>query len=225
MTDISDNIKHFKLSIPESVTLVAVSKTKPLEDILEAYSVGQRIFGENRVQEIIDKYPGLPDDLNLHMIGHLQTNKVKYIIDKVFMIESVDSLKLLRVIDKEAKKKGIQANILLQFYIADEESKYGFSLEEILGFHKSSELNDLSGVNICGVMGMATFTEDMDKVRSEFRQLKNIFDILKNDYYLNNSNFKEISMGMSGDYKIAIEEGSTMIRIGSSIFGERYCKI
>ncbi len=225
MTVISDNIKHFKLSIPESVTLVAVSKTKPLEDILEAYSVGQRIFGENRVQEIIDKYPGLPDDLNLHMIGHLQTNKVKYIIDKVFMIESVDSLKLLRVIDKEAKKKGIQANILLQFYIADEESKYGFSLEEILGFHKSSELNDLSGVNICGVMGMATFTEDMDKVRSEFRQLKNIFDILKNDYYLNNSNFKEISMGMSGDYKIAIEEGSTMIRIGSSIFGERYCKI
>lgn len=225
MTSISDNIKHFKVSIPEDIKLVAVSKTKPLEDIMEAYRSGHRIFGENRVQEILDKYPELPKDLKLHMIGHLQTNKVKYIIDKVHMIEAVDSLKLLRVIDKEAQKKGIQTNILLQFHIADEESKYGFSIEEILEFYESSEPDEMSGVTVCGIMGMATFTEDFDKVRSEFRQLKNIFDRLKADYFAKDSNFREISMGMSGDYQIAIEEGSTMIRIGSAIFGERYCKI
>lgn len=225
MTGISDNIKHFKLSIPEDIKLVAVSKTKPLDDIMEAYRAGHRIFGENRVQEILDKYPELPKDIKLHMIGHLQTNKVKYIIDKVHMIEAVDSLKLLRVIDKEAQKKGIEANILLQFHIADEESKYGFSIEDILEFYESGEPDEMSGVNICGVMGMATFTEDYDKVRSEFRQLKNIFDRLKADYFANDSNFREISMGMSGDYHVAIEEGSTMIRIGSAIFGERYCKL
>jgi pyridoxal phosphate enzyme (YggS family) len=225
MTSISDNIKHFSLSIPADVKLVAVSKTKPVEDILEAYKAGHKIFGENRVQEILDKYPDLPEDINIHMIGHLQSNKVKYIIDKVHMIESVDSIKLLRIIDKEAKKKGLKVNILLQFHIADEESKYGFDIDQIIDLYESSEINELNGVNVCGVMGMATFTDDMDKVRLEFRQLNNIFTRLKSAYYANDPNFREISMGMSGDFRIAIEEGSSMVRIGSAIFGARNCKI
>lgn len=225
MTNISENIKHFKLSIPADIKLVAVSKTKPVEDIMEAYKAGHNVFGENRVQEILDKYPGLPEDVRIHMIGHLQTNKVKYIIDKVHMIEAVDSFKLLRVIDKEAKKKELKVNILLQFHIADEESKYGFDIDEVIDLYESSEINELTGVNVCGVMGMATFTEDMDKVRIEFRQLKNIFSKLKSDYYSSDPDFREISMGMSGDFRVAIEEGSTMVRIGSAIFGARNCKI
>jgi len=225
MTSISDNIKQLRLSIPKDITLVAVSKTKPLADIIEAYNAGHRTFGENRVQEIIDKHPGLPADIRLHMIGHLQTNKVKYIIDKVNMIEGVDSLKLLRVIDKEANKKGLIVNVLLQFHIADEESKFGFSLEEVLEMHVTGEIPELNGVRICGVMGMATYTDDMDKVRSEFRQLSNIYTRLKSEYYADSISFQEISMGMSGDYKVAIEEGSTMIRVGSAIFGARNTKI
>lgn len=225
MTSISDNIKQFKLSVPEDVTLVAVSKTKPLEAILEAYNSGHRTFGENRVQEIIDKHPGLPDDIRLHMIGHLQTNKVKYIIDKVDMIEGIDSMKLLRVVDREASKKGLMVDVLLQFHIAEEESKFGFSLKEVMDLHDSGEISGMKGVRICGVMGMATFTDNMDKVRSEFKQLKTIFSRLKSEYYSDDAIFSEISMGMSGDYKIAIEEGSTMIRVGSAIFGARNIKI
>lgn len=225
MTSISDNITQVKLSIPADIKLVAVSKTKPVEDLMEAYKAGHKIFGENRVQEILDKYPSLPEDVNIHMIGHLQTNKVKYIIDKVHMIEAVDSIKLLRVIDKEAKKKELRVNILLQFHIAAEESKYGFDIDEITDFFKSQEINELTGVTVCGVMGMATFTDNEDKIRNEFRQLKNIFSNLKDNYYSSDPNFREISMGMSGDYRLAIEEGSTMVRIGSAIFGARNCKI
>jgi pyridoxal phosphate enzyme (YggS family) len=225
MTSISDNIKDFRLSIPEDVTLVAVSKTKPIDAIRQAYNAGHRTFGENRVQEIIDKHPQLPDDIKLHMIGHLQTNKVKYIVDKVSMIEGVDSLKLIRIINKEAIKKGIVVDVLIQFHIADEETKYGFSLEEAIDMHDSGDLSDMKGLSVCGVMGMATYTEDKDQIRLEFKNLKTIFDTIKNNYYKNNTIFREISMGMSGDYDIAIEEGSTMIRVGSAIFGERNIKI
>ena len=225
MGNISENIRSLKSSIPENLTLVAVSKTKPLEDILEAYNSGHLIFGENRVQEIVEKQPLLPGDIELHMIGHLQTNKVKHIIDKVHMIEGVDSLKLLNIINREAVRKNLIVKILLQFHIADEETKYGFSLEEICDLLDTMNSESLTGVEICGVMGMATFTEDIDKLRSEFKRLKYIFDRLKTEYFSTNSIFKEISMGMSGDFRIAIEEGSTMIRVGSAIFGLRNKKI
>ncbi|OQX75277.1 MAG: YggS family pyridoxal phosphate enzyme [Bacteroidetes bacterium 4484_276] len=219
--DISKNLLKIKGGIADTVKLVAVSKTKPVEDIVEAYNAGQRIFGENKVQELIYKQPELPGDIQWHFIGHMQTNKVKFIAPFVSMIEAVDSLKLLREIDKQAAKNHRTINCMMQFHIAGEDTKFGLDLDEAGEILESPDFKELKNVNICGVMGMATFTDDMGQVRGEFRNLKKIFDELKSRYFSASDEFKEISMGMSGDYQIAIEEGSTMVRIGSLIFGER----
>ena len=221
MSDIAINIISLKRQIPSSVKLVAVSKTKPVSDILEAYGAGQRIFGENRVQELISKKDLLPDDIEWHLIGHLQTNKVKYIIPFISMIHSVDSFKLLKVINSEAEKISRVVDCLLQFHIAAEETKFGFDLDEVVSMISSAGFSLLNSVRLCGVMGMATFTEDESQIRNEFRYLAGCFKELKGKYFRENNSFREISMGMSGDYKIAIEEGSTIIRLGSVIFGER----
>lgn len=201
--------------------LVAVSKTKPNTAIMDLYNQGQRIFGENRVQELVDKQASLPTDIEWHMIGHLQSKKVKYIAPFVQMIHAVDSLKLLKEINKRAQQNDRVIDVLLQFHIAEEESKFGFDLSEAEQLLSSTDFKDLKHCRICGVMGMATFTQDMSQVKSEFQKLKSYFEALKNQYFLENEAFKEISMGMSGDYKIALEEGSTMVRIGSLLFGSR----
>jgi pyridoxal phosphate enzyme (YggS family) len=203
------------------VTLVAVSKTKPIEEIVKLYDQGQRIFGENKVQELVPKYEVLPKDIKWHLIGHLQSNKVKYIAPFVAMIESVDSFDLLKIIDKEALKNKRMIQVLLQFHIATEETKFGLDISEAKDMLEILKTNPLSGVEIRGVMGMASFTDEIDQVRREFKSLKDIFTLMKNEYFPNNSAFCEISMGMSGDYKEAIAEGSTMVRIGSAIFGTR----
>lgn len=222
--EIATNIRRIKSGIPERVKLVAVSKTKPEKDILEAYNSGQRIFGENKVQELLSKHSRLPDDIEWHMIGHLQSNKVRLIVPFVSLIHGADSFKLLQVIDKEAFKIEKTVSCLLQFYIAQEETKFGFSIGEAIEMLDSEEFKQLSNVRICGVMGMATFTSDETTVRNEFRKLKGIFERLKADYFADKGHFCEISMGMSDDYRIAIEEGSTMIRLGSLIFGSRNYK-
>lgn len=201
--------------------LVAVSKTKPATAIHEMYLKGQRIFGENRVQELTQKYEELPKDIEWHMIGHLQRNKVKYIAPFVSMIHGVESIPLLKEINKQAAKNNRTIDCLLQFKIAEEDSKFGLQVEDIESFLTSEDYTALENVNIVGVMGMATFTNDEVQVRNEFKFLKNTFDFLKNNVFQEKSDFKEISMGMSGDYKIAIEEGSTMVRIGSLLFGRR----
>jgi PLP dependent protein len=221
MANIAANIKSLKEHIPTSVKLVAVSKTKSVGDILEAYNSGQRCFGENRVQEVLQKKDLLPSDIEWHLIGHLQSNKVKYIVGFVKMIQSVDTFKLLKVIDSEAVKIRRVVDCLLQIHIAEEETKFGFSMDEIGEMIQSEGFRDLNSVRICGVMGMATFTEDSIRIKKEFRYLSECFGKLKGGYFKENQYFKEISMGMSGDFKIAILEGSTMIRIGSLIFGER----
>ena len=219
--NISQNIDKVLKSIPENVKLIAVSKTKPQEDIVEAYEGGYRIFGENKPQELKQKYEGLPKDIEWHFIGHLQTNKVKYIAEFVHLIHAVDSVKLLKEINKQALKHNRVVNCLLQFHIADEESKFGYNLSEAKSLLNSEEFKSLENINIVGVMGMATFTDNQDQVRSEFKQLKKNYDDLKLEFFQEKNDFTEISMGMSGDYKIAIEEGSTMVRVGSSIFGAR----
>ena len=218
---IKENLKQIRDTIPENVTLVAVSKTKPNESILEAYEAGQRIFGENRVQELAQKYEDLPKDIKWHMIGHLQTNKVKYIAPFVHLIHGIDSFKLLKEVNKQALKNNRTISVLLQFHIAQESSKFGFSLEEAEEMLNSEEFKQLKNINIKGVMGMATFTSDSRQVREDFHDLKKLFDLLKNTQFKYNEQFNIISMGMSGDYEIAIEQGSNMIRVGSSIFGER----
>lgn len=205
----------------QKARLVAVSKTKPQEDILALYALGQRIFGENKVQEILLKQPTLPADIQWHLIGSLQRNKVKQIVDIVAMIHSVDSLKLLEEIDKQASKKNKIIHCLLQFHIADEPTKSGLLIEEAKELLHSQEYKTMKNIQIVGVMGMATFTENMAQIRQEFRQLKNYFEILKQTYFSDKESFKEISMGMSGDYEIALEEGSTLIRVGSLLFGMR----
>jgi PLP dependent protein len=206
-----------------SALLVAVSKTKPIEDIKGLYLQGQRAFAENKVQEMCDKYEVLPKDIQWHFVGHLQSNKVKYIVSFVHTIHSVDSLKLLQEIQKEAEKIYRRVNVLLQFHIADEETKYGLSYLEAQDILNVIAANPeaYNYINICGVMGMATFTDDTEKVRKEFASLKNMFALLKNTYFPMVSDFKEVSMGMSSDYAIALQEGSTMIRIGSLLFGHR----
>ena len=209
---------------PQNVTLVAVSKTKSNEDILECYGKGQRIFGENYIQELVEKYDSLPKDIQWHFIGHLQTNKVKMIAPFVQLIHGVDSFKLLQEIDKRAKQNERTIDCLLQFHIATETSKFGLDLAAAQAFLKSEAFKKLKNVNLCGVMGMATFTNDKIQVRNEFKQLKYIFDTLKNDFFAEKQDFKDISMGMSGDYKMAVEEGSTMVRVGSLIFGKRVYK-
>lgn len=205
----------------KNARLVAVSKTHPAARIREVYDQGQRIFGENRPQEMLEKHSALPADVEWHLIGHLQTNKVKYIAPFVAMIHSVDSLRLLQEIDKQALKHGRIIDCLLQFHIAREETKFGFSESEVNDMLLSPEFASLQNVRICGVMGMASFTDDTVQVRQEFQHLKNIFDRLKQKFFPQAPYFREISMGMSGDWQIALEEGSTMVRIGSLIFGTR----
>jgi len=200
------------------VTLVAVSKTRTADQILALYNLGQRDFGENRVQELMDKKDALPSDIQWHLIGHLQKNKVRYIAPFISMIHSIDSPELLETVDREAKKNQRTIDVLLQFYIASEETKYGMELSEAVSLLDSPRYKTLKNVRICGVMGMATLTDDMDKVRQEFRHLRHIFNTLKKDYFAGSDHFSHISMGMSGDYRIAIEEGSTMVRIGTALF-------
>lgn len=221
MSGIEANIEYLRSQIPADVKIVAVSKTKPVEDIMKAYNAGQRIFGENRVQEIVRKRELLPPDIEWHMIGHLQTNKVRMIAPFISMIQSVDTMKLLSVIDSESAKHNRVIDCLLQVHIAKEETKTGFSMDELNAAMESYASGSLNNVRICGVMGMATFTEDSEVVRNEFRYLEGTFRHLKNTYFSQHSHFREISMGMSGDYLIAVGEGSTMIRVGSLIFGER----
>ena len=218
------NIPSFLKTIPVGVSLVAVSKTRSPEEIMEAYNSGHRVFGENRVQELIEKHEILPGDIQWHMVGHLQSNKVKYIAPFVHVIHSIDSMKLLRVIDREAAKHNRIIDCLLQVHIAAEETKFGFNAQEIREILLSDILEELAHVRITGLMGMATFTEDMDLVRKEFAYLKGLFDELGRGQIRDVEHFTEISMGMSGDYEIAIEEGSTMIRIGTLIFGPRACR-
>lgn len=221
MTDIGTNITSLKQQIPPAVKLVAVSKTKSIPEILEAYNTGHRIFGENRVQELLSRKDQLPSDIEWHLVGHLQSNKVKYVVNFVSMIQSVDTLKLLDVINREAGKINKIVDCLLQIHIAREETKYGFSMEELRAGVQPERFKTYDFIRICGVMGMASFTDDSELVRNEFRYLSNCFTELKNAYFMNESYFKEISMGMSGDFKIALEEGATILRIGSLIFGER----
>lgn len=215
---IKNNLDDLKISLPDQVTLVAVSKTKPVENLMEAYNAGQRIFGENKVQEMIEKYHQMPKDVQWHMIGHLQRNKVKYIAEFVHLIHGVDSLKLLKEIDKNAQKHHRVINCLLQIKIADEDSKFGMSPQSAYDLMSSNALDGLDHIKIQGVMGMASFTENKKQIRSEFEVLKHCFDTLKTV----NSNLEIISMGMSGDYSLAIDCGSTMIRVGSGIFGARH---
>jgi pyridoxal phosphate enzyme (YggS family) len=218
---IAENLSEIRKSIPEHVCLVAVSKTKPVSDLMIAYNAGQRHFGENKVQEMCEKQAIMPNDICWHLIGHLQSNKVKYIAPFVHLIHSVDSLKLLHEINKQALKNARVIDCLLQFHIAKEETKFGLSIEEAIELLESTEYNELKNIRLVGIMGMASFSDDLNVVHSEFQQLCSIYDHLKNTYFTQHNSFKEISMGMSGDYEIAIQEGSTMVRVGGSIFGSR----
>lgn len=210
---IKENLLSIKSSLPERVTLVAVSKTKPISDLMEAYNAGQRIFGENKIQEMTEKWEQMPKDIQWHMIGHIQTNKVKFMAAYVSLIHGVDSLKLLEEINKQAKKNNRTIDCLLQIHIAEEETKFGLNEQELNELLKSESYNNLNHIRIVGLMGMATFTNNQNQLKKEFEHLKSIFDQLQN--------LNILSMGMSGDYQLAIECGSTMVRIGSSIFGGR----
>jgi hypothetical protein len=210
--------QKIKNNLPENVKLVVVSKQRTNKEILNIYNLGQKIFGENRVEELVLKYNELPKDIKWHMIGHLQSRKVKKIASFTNLIHSVDSLKLLKTINKKAKKNNRTINCLLQIKIAQEESKYGLLLKEAELLLKSKDFSDLKHVKISGIMGMATYSNDLTIIKKEFKKLKEAFVFLKSNYFKNKDYFKEISAGMSGDYKSAIEEGSTMVRIGSKIF-------
>ncbi|MDP2041611.1 MAG: YggS family pyridoxal phosphate-dependent enzyme [Algoriphagus sp.] len=220
--NIKANLEFVKKSfVNPECKLIAVSKTKPLEDLREAYKAGIRDFGENKVQEIQAKQPEMPADTRWHMIGHLQSNKVKYIAPFVHLIHGVDSFKLLQEINKQGKKIDRQLSVLIQMHIAEEESKFGFDQAELEEMFASKEFSELTHVKIQGLMGMATFTDKQDQIRKEFRGLRQLFENLKNRNLPEFVEMKELSMGMSGDYQIAQEEGSTMVRIGSAIFGSR----
>ena len=221
MMQIADNIKKIKAELPERVKLVAVSKTKPNEDIMQAYNAGHQIFGENKVQDLLKKYEELPKDIKWHFIGHLQSNKVKYIAPFVDLIHAVDSLKLLKTIDKEGAKNNRKINCLLQMHIAEEETKFGLSFEEIIEILNSETYKELKFARITGLMGMATNTKNEKQIHKEFSYLKSCFNKLKTDFFNEDSKFVILSSGMSGDFKIAVEEGSNMVRIGSLIFGAR----
>jgi pyridoxal phosphate enzyme (YggS family) len=219
---IAQNLLRIKSSLPSTVTLVAVSKTKPISDLMEAYDAGQRIFGENKIQEMAEKWEAMPKDIEWHMIGHVQTNKVKFMAPFVSLIHGVDSLKLLEEINKQAKKNNRIIDCLLQIHIAEEETKFGLDekeLNEILHFVQNDK-EGMKNIRIVGLMGMATFTDKQDQIKKEFTYLKSIFD-KTNQLLTSNSQLLTLSMGMSGDYQLAIECGSTMVRIGSSIFGGR----
>jgi pyridoxal phosphate enzyme (YggS family) len=222
---IADNIKSLKNETNAiKVQLIAVSKTKPVEEIMEAYDAGQRVFGENMVQELVDKYEKLPKDIKWHLIGHLQSNKVKYITPFISMIQSVDSIKLLQEIDKHAQKNNRVIDCLLQVYIADEETKFGLGFDEVIELLRSDEYTELSHVRIRGLMGIATNTDNEKQIKDEFYELKIFFDGIKQSYFRQDPTFDILSMGMSSDYKIAIEQGSNMVRLGSTIFGQRIIK-
>jgi PLP dependent protein len=218
---IAENIISIKKELPSQVQLIAVSKTKPVSMLQEAYDAGQRFFGENYVQEIVEKQPLLSNDIEWHFIGHLQSNKVKYIAPFVKCIHAVESEKLLAEINKQAVKNNRSIECLLQIHIAEEESKFGFNPENAIAEIRKIDFSKYPNITINGVMGMASFVDDQDQVKREFQSLKQIFDALKKECFATSNSFKEISMGMSGDYKMAIEEGSTMVRVGSSIFGSR----
>lgn len=218
---ISQNIKNLRATLPGNVRLIAVSKTHPLDEIMEAYNEGQRVFGENRVQELLPKYDALPKDIEWHLIGHLQTNKVKYIVPFVSLIHSIDSFKLLKEVNKEAAKSNRVVDCLLQVYIASEETKFGLSDEELFDLISNTEVKSFQNCRIVGLMGMATFTENQVQIRNEFQHLFGLFKKVESSFPFLMPNFKELSMGMSNDYEIAIEEGSTLIRVGSAIFGDR----
>lgn len=214
---IQENLAQIKTTLPEEVTLVAVSKTKPVSDLQLAYDAGQRVFGENKIQEMTQKWEALPKDIKWHMIGHVQRNKVKYMAHYVHLVHGVDSLKLLLEIDKQAKRHQRVISCLLQVHIAEEDTKFGFDEEELMKLTQDATLQQLANIRITGLMGMATFTEDKEQIRREFKTLKSLFERLKTAL----PQLDTLSMGMSGDYDIAVEEGSTMVRIGSSIFGAR----
>jgi pyridoxal phosphate enzyme (YggS family) len=214
---IQQKINKIKSSLPFHVTLIAVSKTKPVIDLMEAYDAGQRIFGENKIQEMTEKWEVMPKDIEWHMIGHVQTNKVKYMAEYVSLIHGVDSLKLLEEINKQANRHNRVINCLLQVYIAEEETKFGLDEKELKEILNSTIFKSLENINVIGLMGMATFTDNQAQIKKEFQNLKATFDKFK----INNPQFTTLSMGMSGDYQLAIECGSTMVRIGSSIFGRR----
>jgi pyridoxal phosphate enzyme (YggS family) len=220
--NIKNSINNLRQDLPAQCKLIAVSKTHPVEKIQEAYDAGHRIFGENKVQELTPKYNTLPKDIEWHMIGHMQTNKVKYIAPFVHLIHSVDSYNVLEEINKQAAKVDRKISCLLQIHIAKEETKFGFSEEEVLTLIESVAFKKFENVSVEGLMGMATFTSDVNQIRSEFRELKHFFEKLKSSILPSTVKMEELSMGMSADYQIAIEEGSTMIRVGSAIFGERH---
>ncbi|MCU0356744.1 MAG: YggS family pyridoxal phosphate-dependent enzyme [Cyclobacteriaceae bacterium] len=219
--NIKNNIDHYRSELGDGCTLIAVSKTHPPEIILQAYEAGQRDFGENKVQELVGKYESLPNDIRWHMIGHLQSNKVKYIVPFVHLIHSVDSEKLLLEINKQAAKINRVVSCLLQVHIAREETKFGFSESEVTALLKSPVITQANHIQINGLMGMATNTEDHNQVKNEFRSLHTLWEQLKSSSLPEHVRMRELSMGMSSDYRLAIEEGSTMVRIGSAIFGER----
>jgi pyridoxal phosphate enzyme (YggS family) len=222
---IANNLLKYKKELDASaVQLVAVSKFQDADAVLEAYNAGQRVFGENIVQELVEKQAVLPNDIEWHLIGHLQTNKVKYIAPFISVIESVDSLKLLQEINKQALKNKRIIDCLLQVYIADEDTKFGLGFDEVVELLRSEEFQEMKNVRIIGLMGIASNTDTEKQIRDEFEELKVLFDGVKLSYFRKEDSFKELSMGMSSDYKIAIEEGSTMVRIGSSIFGKRKTK-
>ena len=218
---IAENIQKIRRDIPDGVTLVVVSKYHPQQALMEAYECGERVFGESRVQEMAQKYQELPKDIEWHMIGHLQTNKVKYIAPFVALIHSVDSLELLMQIDKQGAKHGRVIDCLLQLHVAAEESKFGLVLGQAARLLSSKEFAVLRNVRIRGVMGMGTHTDDMERVKADFDAIKGEFDALKSEFFADADYFDTVSMGMSGDFQLAINEGSTMVRIGTTIFGER----
>ena len=219
--DIETNLKEVLAELPQNVRLVAVSKFHPNEAIEEAYTAGQRIFGESKVQEMTQKYETLPKDIEWHFIGHLQTNKIKYMAPYVSLIHGVDSYKLLSEINKQGAKCGRVIPCLLQMHVAQEETKFGFSFEKCTEMLKQGDWKELKNISLHGLMGMASNTDNMQQVRKEFRMLHSYFEEVKNSFFTNETTFKELSMGMSHDYSIAVEEGATLVRIGSRIFGER----
>lgn len=221
MSRVAEEICAIRSELPAGTGLVAVSKFHPVEKIRDAYDCGQRLFGESRVQELTAKIPLLPDDIRWHFIGHLQTNKVKQLIGKTAMIESIDTERLLEIVDRESQRAGVVTRVLMQLHVAREETKFGFSPEELVEYFRGRKFETLTNTHICGVMGMASNTDDMDRVRADFRLIRETFDKIRNDSSLALRGFDTVSMGMSHDWKIAAEEGTTLVRIGSRIFGER----
>lgn len=218
---IAEEIRKLRAEIPEGVGLVAVSKFHPVEAVREAYDAGQRCFGESRVQELLEKIPQLPSDIRWHFIGHLQTNKVRHLIGRTALIESVDSERLLDLIDRESERAGVVTRVLMQIHVAREETKFGFLPEELMEYFTSRKFESLRATHICGVMGMASNTDDTDRVRRDFREIYSTFRRIADDKELGLRGFDTVSMGMSGDWKIAVEEGSDLVRIGTRIFGVR----